>query len=134
MGIFLQILFNWHFYLCVLVIAIVIYLAKFIIKKIKQHPNILLGVNGLVQSPSGVFGLLTLAAITVVTLKQPTVGGIAFAAFVGVVPAILAICEHRETLVGISPIAPVVPQTPTNTTIGATITIPPANLPPRGQL
>lgn len=73
-----------------------------IVKFVKKHPTILLGACQLLQSPSGVFGLLTLLAITLVTLKQPTVGGTAFAAFVAVVPAILSWTEHKETMAGIT--------------------------------
>jgi hypothetical protein len=109
MGQILQILLGWHFILCAMVMAILTRLVLFVNKK---HPNVLLGINALIQSPSGVFGLLTLAAITFVTLKQPTVGGIAFAAFVGIVPAILAFCEHKETLAGICQVQPLPPETP----------------------
>lgn len=72
-----------------------------VVRFIKRHPTILLGGCQLLQSPSGVFALLTLTAITLVTLKQPTVGGTAFAAFVAVVPTILSWTEHRETMAGI---------------------------------
>jgi hypothetical protein len=109
MGQILQILLGWHFVLCATSIVVLTYLAVFINKK---HPNVLLGINGLLQSPSGVFGLLTLVAITTVTLIQPTVGGVAFAAFVGVVPAILAFCEHKETLAGICQVVPPAPPPP----------------------
>jgi hypothetical protein len=60
--------------------------------------RVFLGIYLLVRSPSGVFGLLTLGAITWITLKVPGVGGLAFSAFCAVIPAVLAICEHREAL------------------------------------
>lgn len=125
----LQVLLSSHVILVFLVL-LAAFLMVVTIKKIKRHPNILLGINGLIQSPSGVFGLLTLTAITFVTYKQPSVGGVAFAAFVGIVPAILTIAEHRETLAGISQIASpsyVVPLT-------TTVMPPTVNLPSRGML
>jgi len=77
-----------------------------VVRLLKKHPTIMLGFCQLLQSPSGVFGLLTLFAITIVTLKQPTVGGTAFAAFVAVVPAILSWTEHKETMAGVVVPAP----------------------------
>jgi hypothetical protein len=130
MGSILQVLLSPHAVLFFMALLTVLFLMVVIVKKIKRHPNILLGINGLIQSPSGVFGLLTLAAITLVTLKQPTVGGVAFAAFVGIVPAILAFCEHKETLAGICQVAPPAYLAPPTITI-----MPPTvNLPSRGQL
>ena len=116
----LQVLLGWHFILSAS--FVVICLTCLVCKK---HPNILLGLDGLIQSPSGVFGLLTLAAITFVTLKQPTVGGVAFAAFVSVVPGILAFCEHRETLAGISQVAPPAPPPPPPDPVSVVIEPPP---------
>lgn len=130
MGSILQVLLSSHVVLFFLALLTILFLVAVIIKKIKRHPNLFLGINGLIQSPSGVFGLLTLAAITFVTFKQPTVGGVAFAAFVGVVPAILAIAEHRETLAGISQIAPPTYVAPPTVTVAP----PTANLPSRGTL
>jgi hypothetical protein len=98
MDLILQALLSGHLILFILVPTIVICLVRFTAKK---HPSLLFGCAQLLQSPSGVFGLLTLTAITVVTWVQPTVGGAAFAAFVAVVPAILAFCEHKETMAGI---------------------------------
>jgi hypothetical protein len=107
MDLILQVLLGWQFILGTS--FVVICLLVFICKK---YPNVLLGVNGLIQSPSGVFGLLTLGAITFVTLKQPSVGGVAFAAFVSVVPAILSWTEHKETMSGIPQVAPPSPPPP----------------------
>ena len=121
----LHLLLSWQVILFVCMMPVFVYL----IKKINKHPNVLLGINALIQSPSGVFGLLTLAAITVVTWFQPTVGGTAFAAFVAVVPAILTFAEHRETLAGICQVAPA-PAPPDQTTVTVTT----ADLPPRGQV
>ena len=72
------------------------------IRFIKKHPTVLLGTCQLLQSPSGVFGLLTLLAITLVTFKQPAVGGTAFAAFCAIIPAALGFFEHRETMAGVT--------------------------------
>jgi len=132
MSLFLQVVLTWQFFSLVLAVAAITSLIVFIIKKMKKHPNVLLGLSGLIQSSSGVFGLLTLAAITLVTLKRPTVGGVAFAAFVGVVPAILTIAEHRETLVGISQVAPPIEVVPNPmTTVAAPLA---SNLPVRGSM
>ena len=61
---------------------------------------------------------------------MPAVGGVAFAAFVAVVPAILAFCENRETLAGMQqPVAPPPPVVTTTTT-----TVQPSDLPSKGQL
>jgi hypothetical protein len=56
------------------------------------------GLAELLRSPSGLFALLSLIAVTIVTLKQPSVGGVAFAAFFPVVVSILAYVEHKETM------------------------------------
>ena len=64
--------------------------------------NCLLGCYLLLQSPSGIFSLLALACITFVTFKQPSVGGMAFSAFMAVVPAILSVVEHRETMAALT--------------------------------
>jgi len=105
MLVFLQALLSFPTILIVLVVlGFAIYR---IVKFINKHPTVLLGTCQLLQSPSGVFGLLTLSAITLVTLKQPSVGGTAFAAFVTIVPAILSWAEHQETMAGVvSPPAP----------------------------
>lgn len=107
MDLILQVLLGWPFILGASLVVMCLLFYVF-----KKHPNILLGMNGLLQSPSGVFGLLTLGAITFVTLKQPSVGGVAFAAFVGVVPAILSWTEHKETMAGIAQCAPPDPPPP----------------------
>jgi hypothetical protein len=76
------------------------------------------GFYDLLQSGSGVFALLTLLAITFVTWKQPTVGGVAFAAFASIIPAVLAIAENRETMLSMNqpplpnPAAPPPPNPP----------------------
>lgn len=105
MLVFLQALLSFPTIFVVLVVlGFVIYR---MVRFVNKHPTVLLGTCQLLQSPSGVFGLLTLLAITLVTIKQPTVGGTAFAAFVTIVPAILSWTEHRETMAGvISPPAP----------------------------
>jgi hypothetical protein len=126
MNAILHLLLSWQVILFACVVPVFIYL----VKKINKHSNVLLGINALIQSPSGVFGLLTLAAITVVTWFQPTVGGTAFAAFVAVVPAILTFAEHRETLAGICQVA-TSPPPPLDQT---TVTVTTADLPPRGQI
>lgn len=87
--------------------------------------SIFTGMKFLLESPSGVFGLLTLIAITVVTWHMPSVGGVAFAAFVAVVPAILTFCEHREALASMtSVVAPAPPA----------VTIQSSDLPTKGSL
>ena len=58
-------------------------------------------INGIVEllnSPSGVFSLICLAAISVITYHIPTMGSAAFCAFFAVVPAVLAMVEHREQM------------------------------------
>lgn len=128
----LQVLLGSHLILLGVAVFVILCLSVFIVRKIKKHPNILLGINGLLQSPSGIFGLLTLVAITVVTLLQPTVGGVAFAAFVGVVPAILTIAEHRETLAGIPQVAPPAPPPPPPVPVVVSAPVMMGNFPPRG--
>ena len=95
---FLHLFISWPF-LVILLLAI----STFVLIK---YPILRTGLSQLLQSPSGVFGLLTLIAITIVTWIQPTVGGTAFAAFVAVVPAILAVVEHRETMLQMVQTAP----------------------------
>jgi hypothetical protein len=75
------------------------------------------GVKQLIESPSGVFSLIALFVIALVSWKQPTVGGVALAAFAGAVPAILAFCEHKETLAQMAQsVAP--PQSSVTVTMG----------------
>lgn len=64
----------------------------------KTLKNMLLGIYLLLRSPSGIFALISLVCVTYVTIKQPAVGGVAFAAFFPVVISLLAYCEHKETL------------------------------------
>lgn len=130
----LQVILGSHVVLIGIAAFITFCSMLFVFRKLKKHPNILLGINGLLQSPSGIFGLLTLVAITVVTLLQPTVGGVAFAAFVGVVPAILTIAEHRETLAGIVQTAPPTPVDSSTTTVTVSTPASTANFPARGTL
>jgi hypothetical protein len=52
----------------------------------------------LLRSPSGVFALISLIAVSIVTWHSPSVGGIAFAAFFPVVVSLLAWCEHKEQM------------------------------------
>jgi hypothetical protein len=96
---FLQVLFSFPTILVVLAIfGIIIWKVIIFIRK---HPSVLLGTFQLIQSPSGIFALLTLAAITLVTLKQPSVGGSAFTAFCAIIPAALGFFEHKETMAGV---------------------------------
>lgn len=60
------------------------------------------GLAELLRSPSGLFALLSLLVISVVTLKQPSVGAGAFVAFFAIVPAVLAWVEHKEALAQIN--------------------------------
>lgn len=110
---------NWP---AILVISVVALLVLGVFLVIRKYPKTLFGCYELLKSPSGVFGLLTLFAITFVTLKQPTVGGVAFAAFVSIVPAILTWVEHKETMVQLT-----MPPFPTPVAFDN-------NLPPRGQV
>jgi hypothetical protein len=59
---------------------------------------ILNGLRELFQSLSGTFAFITLCVIAVVTWHVPSIGGAALVAFCGIVPAVLAIAEHREQL------------------------------------
>jgi hypothetical protein len=60
--------------------------------------KILNGLRELIISPSGVFSLLCLMVLTVLAWKVPGLGSGPFIAFFGVVPALLAYCEHKEQL------------------------------------
>lgn len=89
--------------------------------------NILTGLAQLIESPSGIFSLISLAVIAAVTWHQPSIGSGAFIAFFGIVPAALGYFEHKETLaqMGMSVPSPA----------ESNSTIPPAPLlPPRGTL
>lgn len=79
--------------------------------------NILSGISQLLQSPSGVFSLLSLVAISLVTWHAPAIGAGAFVAFFSIVPTALGIFEHREQMAQIAQ--------QTNVTIN--------NLPPKGN-
>jgi len=113
---FLQALISFPTILVVL--AILIFVTWRVIKIVKKHPTVLLGTFQLLQSPSGVFGLLTLFAITLVTIKQPSVGGTAFTAFCAIIPAALGFFEHKEAMAGINsppiPSAMIEPPPPPN--------------------
>ncbi len=67
------------------------------------------GFKELMNSPSGFFALLSLLVISIVTLKQPSVGGVAFAAFFPVTVSLLAWCEHKETMAQIAQSPPTLP-------------------------
>lgn len=56
------------------------------------------GLAELLRSPSGVFSLVSLAAISVVTYHAPAIGAGAFVAFFAVVPTALGYFEHKETM------------------------------------
>jgi hypothetical protein len=56
----------------------------------------LIGIRELINSPSGVFSLICLASISIVTYHSPAIGAGGFVAFFGIVPATLAILEHLE--------------------------------------
>lgn len=105
----LLVLLGWKFVVLSLIATAVILGTAILIRK---YTTILGGIIQLLQSPSGVFGLLALAAITIVTWHQPSVGGTAFAAFVGIVPAILAWVEHKETMAQLVPPQPPLPPPP----------------------
>jgi hypothetical protein len=60
--------------------------------------SIFKGLKLLLESPSGTFATIMLAVLGVVTYHQPSVGGVALAAFASVIPTILAITEHREQM------------------------------------
>jgi hypothetical protein len=70
------------------------------------------GIYLILQSLSGTFALITLIAISYLTWKVPGVGSAALVAFAGVIPAVLAIAEHREQMAQIVPPAPPNPQGP----------------------
>jgi uncharacterized membrane protein len=84
--------------LVTLVAIMVAWAVRTLIVFLRKHPIILEGIKELLASPSGAFSLLVLLAISVVSLKQPTIGGVALAAFAGVVPACLGYFEHKEQM------------------------------------
>ena len=59
---------------------------------------ILSGLIQILESLSGTFSLITLVVIAIVTIHDPSIGGGALIAFAGIIPAVLAIAEHRETM------------------------------------
>jgi hypothetical protein len=93
--------FLLSFPIILVVLSIVGFSVYKLIKCLIKYPGILLGTFQLLQSPSGVFGLLTLFAITLVTIKQPSVGGTAFVAFCAIIPAALGFFEHKEQMLQI---------------------------------
>jgi hypothetical protein len=123
--------------------------------------NIFNGLGELITSPSGIFSLISLVVLSVLTWHFPAyMGGAPWCAFFGIIPAALGYFEHKETLAQMSlsqqtpppPLAPLcdpaatIPPAPGATTTTAaptpaivapttaTITIPLANLPARGTL
>lgn len=58
------------------------------------------GIAQLIESPSGIFALLCLVALSILTWIIPAMAT-AWIPFFGIVPAVLAIVEHRETLAAI---------------------------------
>lgn len=122
--------------------------------------NIFTGLYRLITSPSGVFSLLSLAILTVLSWKLgiawATAAGMAWAAFFAIIPASLGYFEHKERLVQwqqptnpypLPPVpgGPVIPpppsiqvvldptasQSPSPTSTSSMLE---ANLPPRGTL
>lgn len=60
--------------------------------------SIFSGISQLIQSPSGVFSLLSLMVLSILTWHDPSMGSAAWVAFFGVVPSALGYFEHKETL------------------------------------
>jgi len=60
--------------------------------------NILTGLNQLITSPSGLFSLISLAVITIVTWHVPEIGAGAFMAFFAITPSLLIYAEHKEQM------------------------------------
>ncbi len=78
-------------------------------------------VNGIVEllnSPSGAFSLLCLIAISIITGRSPIIGVGGFVAFFAVVPAVLALVEHREQMVQLNQPPESIIQTITNISKG----------------
>ena len=105
----LSALFSWHSLLFVVIAIIAIVVLLILIKK---HAVILTGAKELLASPSGLFSLLTLVAITLVTWHQPAVGSASLASFCAIIPAALGFFEHREAMAQIVPPVPIVPPAP----------------------
>jgi hypothetical protein len=59
--------------------------------------KILTGLYELITSPSGLFAIMCLIALSIVTWHVAGLA-IAWTGFFAVVPGILAICEHREQM------------------------------------
>ena len=59
--------------------------------------KIFTGIRELVESPSGLFSLICLTVMAILSWHRSEIGTAAWVAFFGVVPAILAACEHLET-------------------------------------
>ena len=88
----------------------------------KTLKNILLVVYLLCRSPSGIFSLICLAVMTILTIHVPGFGYAPWVAFFGIVPAILCYAEHKETLANM-----------TGPSIQQTNVIVDPNLPAKGQ-
>jgi hypothetical protein len=94
--------------------------------------HIFKGIGELLESPSGVFSLLVLIVIGFVSWKQPTIGGVALAAFASVVPTILAFTENREEMCRMqqgypSPVPPVAPAPPITNVVNVSNPAPPTD-------
>ena len=65
-------------------------------KERDMPPRLTFGCAELLRSPSGVFALICLVVLGVTAWHTGSV--VALAAFAGVIPAVLALAENRETL------------------------------------
>ena len=91
------------------------------------------GVFSLVQDGASTFALLCLVAVTVVTLVRPQIGPAALAAYLTVVPGVLAYCSHRITL---AQLGSQITTTSTNPPVASqtTVTTVSTDLPPNGVI
>jgi len=64
--------------------------------------KLLNGIVELLNSASGVFSLISLMAISIIAWHSPNTMSVAFVAFFGIVPAALAMAEHREQMAQIN--------------------------------
>jgi hypothetical protein len=116
--------------------------------------NIFNGIYQLITSPSGIFSLISLAVLTVLSwhlgVAWVTAAAAAWAAFFAIIPAALGYFEHREQLyqwqnnIPQGPTAPLPPSPVLPTSPGLPVNSPPTtvtvsmpserNLPPRGTL
>ena len=87
--------------------------------------KLLTGITQLIESPSGIFALLCLATLSVVTWHLGALAGMvaAWVAFFGMVPTALGYFEHKETLAAL-----------TQPVQQSVTTVVSSNLPPNGQL